>query len=137
MSAGEPTAPLHARPLTDLTAWGRVAFLPSRLLVPGQALLAPFAQITRVLAPAHAQGGVMVLTAHNPRWYHFTPEAWAFALDPFDMSSPCPGCARDWLEGCAEQCNERVVFDEDAAEALAAAGLAAGWSVEQILAARP
>jgi len=126
-----------ANPLTDLSPWGRVALLPSRLLVPGQALLAPFAQITRVMAPAHAQGGVMVLTAHDPRWYHFTPEAWAFVLDPADKSAPCHGCARDWREGCAEPCGERVVFDEDAAAALAAANLTAGWPAEQILAARP
>lgn len=127
----------EAGPLAGLSGAGRVAILPVRLIVPGQALLAPFAQVIRVLSPAHTQGAITVLTAHNPRWYTFSPESWVLVLDPVDKSQTCAQCGRDWLTGCASECTARIVFDEDVAGALTAAGLAADYASEQLLAARP
>lgn len=123
--------------LSGIPGADRIALLPARLLVPGQALLAPFAQITRVNSPAYAGGNIMALTAHNPRWYEFTPESWALVLDPADKSEPCPKCERTWSAGCAPACGSRIVYDEDVAAALVSTGLAGGWTAAELLAARP
>jgi hypothetical protein len=122
-----PEAAPDPASLAGLAEAGRIAFIPARLLAPGQTLLAPFAQITHVRSPAYAGGNIMALTAHNPRWYEFTPESWALVLDPAAKSEPCARCGRDWLAGCASECGERIV----------AAGLAGGWTAQELLAARP
>jgi hypothetical protein len=136
--APEPEIP-HASlvPFIAFTRLGRSAFLPAALLKPGYALLMPFAQITDVEYGYETGENVRVTTVGPHRTLEFPPASWALALLPHRRSTPCPGCGRDWIDGCKSRCRERRIPDRTVAAALAASRLTAHYTGTELQEARP